>query len=104
MMALQALGLEMVKIVGSQVLVGHLVAQHVVATDQQTVGDGEHGPWLAASARDAVIERMQVCAGGAGDGGSDLAQNGLQLSIAFGGRATELPPGTPLVSRTDPGP
>src|SRR5215469_15112869 len=68
-LALHALGLEVVKIGGSPVLMspvlmspvlrGHLVAQQVGAADEQTVSDGQHGPWCGASARDAVRERMQ---------------------------------------------
>jgi hypothetical protein len=104
MLALQAVGLEVVKLVRSSVLAGHLVAPHVVDIDQQTVGDGQHGPWLAASARAAVRERMPVRAGGAGDRRGDRAQDGLQVGVALGGRTTELFAGAAPVAGTDPSP
>ena len=102
--ALQPSGLELVERVRSHVMVGYVVAQHGGDADQQTVCDRQHGPRLAASPRDAVRERLPRHAGGAGNRGRELAQDGLALRMAFGRRSTQLLACAPFVAGTDPRP
>src|SRR5262245_10706157 len=90
--------------VWTQVVIGHVVPQHVVDADQQTVRYRQPRPWLAASPREAMIERMRVRAGRAGNTGCELAQDGLEVGVAFPGRATQVFARAALVPRAHSGP
>ncbi len=100
-MALQVLCVQLVKIVRPQLLIGDLIAKHVVDAHQQAVGHRYHGTRLAPSTRDALIERMQIRPRCASDRGRDFAQDRLELFVALGAGPTELFAGTALVTRAD---
>ena len=66
-MALQAVGVQVGTVIRPHIPRRHVVAQQVVDADQQTVGHRKHRPRLAPSARAAVLERLQLRAGRAGE-------------------------------------
>jgi len=65
--ALEPLGIQPIEVVGAQVTIGHMVAQHVVEGHQHRVRHREGGAPLPAAARDPVVECRQVVARRAGD-------------------------------------
>jgi hypothetical protein len=88
MVALDAVAVELVELVGAQGGIGAVVAQQVGENDHDAVGNREDRFLLAAPAREPVELGGEIVARGVGDAPGDLAEGGAQPRVARGGCAT----------------
>src|SRR5260221_13615904 len=84
--------------------VGAVVTQPVVEDDQHTVRNGHDGFLLAPAARQTVELSRQIVARGVGNRPRDLAEDGLEPGVAWGGRSAQAFAAALLVAGTDPRP
>lgn len=103
-MALQTLGVQALKVVGTKVGVGTVVAQHVIEDDEHTMGDRYYGFLLAPATRQAMELRREVVVRGMGNGPGDLPEQGAQPRIALGCGAAEPPAAALFVAGAEAGP
>lgn len=73
--ALEPRGVELVEVVGAELGVRTLVAQHVIDDDAHAAGDGDDGLVLAPAASDAVVLGVQVGTLRPGDAPGHLAEH-----------------------------
>ena len=78
------------KVVGAQLTIRLVPHKHMEGTDDDRVGNGANGPFLAPPGGNPMIQGREVCPFRAGGGMGELRQTGAQGPIAFAGRAGAL--------------
>ena len=104
MVTLQTNGVESIEIVGAQVGIGSLVAEHMVDDDQHTVGHSDNRLMDASTLAQAPILRHEIVITGVRNRPDDLPQDRAEPRTALGdGFAHAFAP-TLLIARTQPRP
>ena len=81
MVALQLGGVYPVKVVGSEIVEVHAVAEHVVGDDEDAVGHGDPGSFRSTTLNDASELCAQVTLAGVGRGLGALQKHGSEPVI-----------------------
>ncbi len=89
MMTLNASGIELVKVVSSEIRVRFLLPQDMVNDHQQTVGDGDNGLLSPSSSRNAMVLGGQIIVLHAGDDPGHFSQHRSQISVSRARCATK---------------
>ena len=89
MMTLNASGIELVKVVSSEIRVRFLLPQDMVNDHQQTVGDGDNGLLSPSSSRNAMVLGRQILVLHAGDDPGHFSQHRSQISVSRASCATK---------------
>ena len=82
MMTLNASGIELVKVVSSEIRVRLLLPQDMVHDHQQTVGDGDNGLLSPSSSRNAMVLGRQIIVLHAGDDPGHFSQHRSHISVS----------------------
>ena len=101
MVACRTPGVEFQEVVGAEILVRLIGGQQVVEDLQLRMRHGDHGAFLAASARHTMELRPKVGILCAGRCPSRLAQGRLEPAVTLDGPTAGLLAGTLVVARAD---
>lgn len=98
------LGVEFIKVVNTKVLVGFVVAEHVIDDHQQAVLDRTNGALFSTSSGQTMVLRFEIAIFGSNRSMGHFAEHRIEVAVGRRGLATFAFAGTFMIPRTLPCP